>query len=428
MRTLFPYQQAGVDFLASQRYAALFDEPGLGKSTQAAAAWASLGLKSVLVICPASIRLVWPKEIAACDAGNYVVLESKKHRPMPGRVNICSYDYAMRRKEELAAIQWEALVLDEAHYLKSMKAARTKAILGVHAAKGGIAESSSRIWALTGTPMPNNPSELYPMMRALFSDAITGRSGKPLTYWQFVNRYCVTRNNGFGIEIVKGKKLDELRDKLRGRAVRRTQKQVLKDLPPMRYDTLPVEGSLKGLPDDERARVERILAECDDPLDALNRAAGHVATLRRMTGMAKVPGVLKWLQESGCEKAVVFAHHKDVIASIVSGLEEVVALQGATAPDARERAVADFQNGKARFFVGQLQAAGTGITLTAANTVVFVESSWVPAENEQAAKRIHRIGQDRACIAYFATIPGSLDERIMEAVTRKTADIRALGL
>jgi len=428
MRSLFPYQQLGVEFLQSQKYAALFDEPGLGKSTQAARAWSALGLKSVLVICPASIRLVWPKEILACDAGDYVVLESKKHRPMPGRINICSYDHAMRYADRFCERQWDALVLDEAHFLKSLKAARTKAILGRNASVGGIAAHCDRIYALTGTPMPNNPSELYPMMRSLFSDAIENRQGKPMTYWQFVNRYCVTRNNGFGIEIVKGKNLHELRDKLRGRALRRTVKQVLKDLPPFRYDTLPVEGDLKGLPDDERKQVERILKESDDPLAALNRAAGHVATLRRMTGLAKVPGLLKWIAESGIEKAVIFAQHKDVIASLMSNLENAVGIQGSTTPADREKAVSDFQDGRAQYFVGQMQAAGTGITLTAANTVIFVESSWVPAENEQAAKRIHRIGQDKPCIAYFATIPGSLDERIMEAVARKTADIEALGL
>jgi SWI/SNF-related matrix-associated actin-dependent regulator 1 of chromatin subfamily A len=422
MRQLFDYQKAGVNFLASNRYAGLFDEPGLGKTTQAAMAWRSKGYDSVLVICPASVRLVWPKEVAACEAGESVVLETGKDHPSAGKVNVCSYDYATRHRDRLAKIRWRLLVLDEAHFLKNPKAARTKAVYGP------IAKSSECVWALTGTPMPNNPTELYPMLKTLFPSAITRREDKIMTYWQFVNRYCVTRNNGYGIEIVKGKNLDKLRDSLRGYVMRRKVKTVLKDLPPIRYDTLPVSGRLAGMPDAEREVVERAMAKGGDLLESLQKVALHVATLRRMTGLAKVDGVLEWLRESEIEKAVLFAQHKDVILGLMSGLEKCVGISGDTSPAEREKAVSDFQNGKANFFVGQLQAAGTGITLTAANTVIFVESSWVPAENEQAAKRIHRIGQEKGCIAYFATIPGSLDERIQAAVARKTADIAALGL
>jgi len=422
MRQLFPYQKAGVAFLASNRYAGLFDEPGLGKTTQAAFAWRAKGYKSVLVICPASVRQVWPQEVRACEAGECVVLETGKDSPVAGKVNVCSYDYATRNKTKLAAIDWDLLVLDEAHFLKNPKAARTKAVYGP------IAKQSGGAWALTGTPMPNNPSELYAMMKTLFPAAITFREDKVMTYWQFVNRYCETRNNGFGLEIVKGKNLDKLRDSLKGHVMRRKVKTVLKDLPPMRYDTLPVAGDLAGLPDDEREQVERAMAKGGDTLDALRAIAPHVATLRRVTGLAKVNGVLEWLRESEIKKAVLFAQHRGVIVALMSGLAKSVELTGATKPADRETAVRDFQEGRADYFVGQMQAAGTGLTLTAANTVIFVESSWVPAENEQAAKRIHRIGQNKGCIAYFATIPGSIDEKIQAAVARKTADIAALGL
>jgi SWI/SNF-related matrix-associated actin-dependent regulator 1 of chromatin subfamily A len=124
---------------------------------------------------------------------------------------------------------------------------------------------------------------------------------------------------------------------------------------------------------------------------------------------------------------VLFAHHREVIEGLQAGLSGHVSITGQTPASSRGFIVDTFQNDPhARVFIGQIQAAGTGITLTAASDVLFVESSWVPAENQQAAMRIHRIGQKNACLIRFATLAGSIDEQIQKAVARKTADITAL--
>jgi SWI/SNF-related matrix-associated actin-dependent regulator 1 of chromatin subfamily A len=167
--------------------------------------------------------------------------------------------------------------------------------------------------------------------------------------------------------------------------------------------------------------------DAEEPLEQLKKIGTHVASLRRLTGMAKVKSVIKWIEEADHEKIVVFAHHKSVIDELRQ-MDDTVYIDGSCSQNERERAVEAFQNGKAKRLVGQIQAAGTGLTLSAASTLIFVEYSWVPAENRQAADRIHRIGQENNCLVYFATVPDSIDEDIMKVVKRKLETYREMGL
>jgi SWI/SNF-related matrix-associated actin-dependent regulator 1 of chromatin subfamily A len=169
----------------------------------------------------------------------------------------------------------------------------------------------------------------------------------------------------------------------------------------------------------------------DEGLDGLKAMGPHVAQLRRLTGLAKVPAAIEWIKEwfeGGGGKLVVFAHHRDVLAALYNAFGDCAAMvTGGTTADVRQAEIDEFQNSpKCKIFIGQIQAAGTGLTLTASSDVLFVESSWVPAENEQAAARIHRIGQRNACTVRFAMLAGSIDEDIQKAVVRKTSDIARL--
>jgi SWI/SNF-related matrix-associated actin-dependent regulator 1 of chromatin subfamily A len=264
------------------------------------------------------------------------------------------------------------------------------------------------------------------MIRAKFPDAILNRNERPMSYWDFVNRYCKTFDNGFGIQITGGKNLTKLRDQLRGRVKRRKKVDVAKDLPEIQYEILPVEGDLKSLSENELAEVKQCLGK-KDPLEELKKIGTHIASLRRLNGKAKVKSIIKWIEEANHEKIVLFAHHKAVIDELRK-MEDTVYIDGSCSQKQREDAVRKFQDGSAKRLVGQIQAAGTGLTLTAANTLVFVEYSWVPAENRQAADRIHRIGQGNNCVVYFATVPNSVDEDIMNVVKRKLETYKEMGL
>lgn len=407
---LYPYQREGVDFLKSRKTALLADEMRLGKTVQAITAAAEIGAHDICVVCPASVRSVWKREFERAWP------EWAIPRPM---TFVESYEKVTRGAFARVA-HFDVLILDEAHYLKSRKAKRTKAILG----KGGLAEKADRVWCLTGTPMPNNPSELYPMVSALFPDVLD-INGRRADYWRFVGRYCSGRDNGFGYQITGGKRLDELKAKLQPHYLRRRQADVWADLPPMRYETVALEA--KNIPklDDE------VIAEV---MTAIERGAEppveHVATYRRLIGEAKAPCIAELLEEefgNGLEKIVIFAHHKRVIEQLVLRLPTTTqgscVLTGDTTPKMREYVVDRFNKGDERIFIGQLQAAGTGIALHAANDILFAEYSWVPAENQQAAMRCQHPEKKRSTFVRFVSLAGSIDEAITEAVRRKTATI-----
>jgi SWI/SNF-related matrix-associated actin-dependent regulator 1 of chromatin subfamily A len=152
-----------------------------------------------------------------------------------------------------------------------------------------------------------------------------------------------------------------------------------------------------------------------------------LARLRRLTGIAKASTTVELLQDElatgALDKVVVFAHHREVLRTLAAGLARfgVVTVDGDTSPARRQAAIDRFQTDSAtRVFLGQITAASTAITLTAACHVVFAEASWVPADNLQAAKRVHRIGQTRPVLVRFISLAGSLDEAITEVLRRKT--------
>lgn len=433
---LFPYQVEGAKFLAARGRALLADEMGLGKSAQAIAAAVKVceGKKPagvVHVVCPASVVENWKREI-----------KRFANSAQPMLWGVVSYNNASK-EDAFDFDECDVLILDEAHYLKNHKAKRTKAIFGDRCdGAGGLVSRAKHVFLLTGTPTPNHPAELWPMLRAVMPTAISpryyqgegrplGGRMKPLTYWQFVQKYCRTRDNGFGIQIVGGKNIPHLKEAIAPWVLRRKKEQVLADLPPIRFDELSLSAELKLHTLQEVRQLEEIeKALAEKGVDGLREIAPHVAQLRRVTGTAKVPAAIEWIKEQfegGLKKLVVFAQHRDVIEALQSAFSFHVSITGETPASSRGHIVDTFQRSDAaKLFIGQIQAAGTGITLTAASDMLFLESSWVPAENEQAAMRIHRIGQRNACLVRFATLAGSIDEQIQRAVMRKTADIAKL--
>jgi SNF2 family DNA or RNA helicase len=457
-----PYQEEGIDFLANNVYASLWDEPGLGKTFQTLMAAKKINAVQILVVCPASVRLVWAEECKKVGLPYNIITDGVSVKP--NVVNIVSFDGAadgyyddimdaetilLKLSEdcdEILDYKWEVLVIDEEHFLKGFNSRtvteelksgkeikvkvptkRTEAIFGRHCdLKNCIGQVVLRIWGLTGTPMPNDPSELYAVIRAKFPDVLIKPNGIMMSYNEFISKYCKTRGYGWDLKIVGGKNLQELRKKLEGRVLRRKKSEVAKDLPEIQYSILPVEGDLSDIPEEELECVKECLA-AKDPMLELKENVEYISSLRRFTGMAKVKAVKKWVEEANHEKIVIFAHHKVVIDELCS-MANTVRIDGSCTQKQREKAVEEFQNGKAQRLVGQIQSAGTGLTLTAANTLLFIEYSWTPAENRQAADRIHRIGQQNNCLVYFATVPNSIDEHIMKVVKRKTETYKELGL
>lgn len=452
MIELFPYQKEGIKWLAQQRFALLADEMGLGKSAQAVKACDLVKAERVLVICPAVARQNWIREFQKFSSVSRLLTAITKKSALASVKNsqnsvVLSYDLAHSSLADLNG-PWDCLILDEAHYLKSIDAKRTKAVLG----KDGLIHKAKRTWALSGTPTPNHPAELWPL---LYTFGVT-----KLRYEQFVDRYCTFYEAQHGRQITGARtgNIPELRQLISNVMLRRRKSEVMQELPPIFYSDVVVEAGLVDIGieasfahyifpvdktkelfqelDQQRSLVKSMVDTAGlgkDGMAALAAMAQSVSTLRRYVGLQKVQPVVDMITEEletgAYEKVVLFAVHRDVIEGLRAKLSKFkpVTIYGGTDPERRTRNIDKFQNNpKCKIFIGNIQAAGTAITLTAAHNVIFVEQDWVPGNNAQAAMRCHRIGQKNTVFVRFVGLADSIDEKVAQVLKRKTRDITAI--
>jgi SWI/SNF-related matrix-associated actin-dependent regulator 1 of chromatin subfamily A len=253
-----------------------------------------------------------------------------------------------------------------------------------------------------------------------------------MSFNEFCGRFCkYGKSNGFGRKIVGGKNLSKLRDILRGRCLRRTKDQVWEEWKEPIIDLLPVPGNVDGIPSAEIDLVRKALAS-EDIVSALRAVAPHCASLRRLTGLAKVNGVVDWVDDNieECGKLIIFAHHKEVIAALKKKLKyKYVEIIGGMSQEEKYNAYTAFQTDeKMQIFIGQNQAARDSIPLYAAPTTISVEPDWVPGNNDQMLDRMTHFSKKEPCVGYYATLRGSIDEDIQKANITKRAITSELGL
>ncbi|MBB3980126.1 SNF2 family DNA or RNA helicase [Rhizobium azooxidifex] len=425
-----PYQQEGIEWLSTRRRAMLADEPGLGKTMQAIRAVDRLPALFVLVVCPASLVTHWHRQVEEQSNGTWSVF-------------VTSYEgLAGKHKDFVMTNSWCVVIFDEGHFLKNAGSKRTKAAYGDLSEppgyEGGVLALADWCWTLTGTPMPNHSGELYSHLRALDADRVRSpKTGRVWTQQQFEAHFCEMRHAFVGMQIVGTKNDAKLNEKLDGFMLRRLKKDVLPQLPSIRFGELYVDAGVTdedlGIDPEDIAKIREALET--KGVEGLKNQYTHFAALRRATGLAKVKPVIEWLRmwlETTDKKIVVFGHHTDALRAIyhARGINEwAVKIEGSTTQPLRQPLVDRFQTDpKVRVMIGQIGAAGTGLTMTAASDMLFLESSWVPADNAQASMRIHRIGQKNACVVRFAMLPRSIDEQVQKAVMRKSESIaRVLG-
>ncbi len=364
-------------------------------------------------------------------------------------VRVISYDRARDPAilNALRSRRWDLLVCDEADLLKNRSAARTRAVLGERSDEvGGLVSCAHRAWGLTGTPMPNSVDELWAPLRIFAPDAL---GDPPMSYWTFRKRYCVEVPIGQGRSKVVGKRhVDDLRSRLAPHVLRRRMDDVLPDLPPMAHEDWrlhPGAGAAElaaviGADPELSAAADALLGATlvltESELATLvgqvlqTMSTDSVSRLRRHTAAIKArvlaPALVAELAGTE-EKLVVMAWHTEALDTLQDALAPFgcVRLSGDTRPADRQEAIDAFQTDPGtRVFLGQILAAGAGITLTAAAEMVFAELSWSPRDNAQAARRIRRIGQGRPTRARYPSLAGTIDEAVIRTLRRKTQDIR----
>lgn len=448
------YQQAAVEYCLARDHALIGDEPGLGKTPECILISNAIEAKRTLVICPASLRLNWEREIwrwsMVPNVRTYPILQSRDGASPEADYVITSYDMLRSSAilDALLEMRFDHMVLDEAHYLKDPRGnKRTKAIC----APDMLPSVVGRITMASGSIMPNQPIECYNAMRLLGWDSIDRMS------LEAFREYYYARGAGFVTgpylkktksgELVRAfgphwstdvrnlpRNLDELRYRLRKHVmVRRRKSDVLKELPDRQWHIFPLAptpGMRKALRNPEWKAVERMYELDPDVFDGAAPIDGAIETARRELGEASAPEVASYVEDllnSGVQKIIVGAWHHTVMKTLRDRLEKfgLVYMDGNTSSAKKQWAVDQFQeNSDVRVILGQMLPLGEGWTLTAAQDLVLAQPYWVPGKNDQLLDRIHRYGQegDRV-IGHCPVVPGSMDERILASWVRKDRSI-----
>ncbi|HEX5307482.1 MAG TPA: DEAD/DEAH box helicase [Solirubrobacteraceae bacterium] len=429
---LKPFQRAGVRYLLSQRRAFLADEQGLGKTIEALAAVEADGAYPAIVMCPASLKLNWLREIERW-------LPRRSARALQGTgtehegtgaeqaeradITVVNYDIAAAREAELAALEPRALVLDESHYCKNGAAKRTQATARIAAR----VPADGLVLALTGTPVMNRPNELIAQLR------IIGRLAEFGSGAQFGERF-----RGVGGH----ESHHRLHWHLRARCfVRRLKSEVLPQLPAKTRAIVPVALSNEG----EYRLAERDviawlrsqpleLSELDAKVAAALRAERLVRlnALKLLAARGKLHAALAWIHDflSTGERLVVFAGHREIQRAVVERFPHALHVLGQDSHKRRDDAVRRFQESEDspenQLIVCSTAVAGQGLTLTRASNVAFLELDWTPAKHDQAEDRCHRISQQDAVNAWYLLAAETIDETIAKLLERKRAVIGAV--
>jgi len=417
---LMDFQNEGVSFLTQAGNRLLADEPGLGKTVQAIEFLKTIEGRA-LIVCPATIKHNWLCELVnwGVDEKNIAVIPSK---PNPGaKFVIINYDLLEKHYAKLDSARFRVLIFDEAHYLKNAKSKRT------NIARKLMMPVGVKTVFLTGTPVLNRPQEFLSLMQLL-----EPKRYSPPEWWRRYLHYCDAKKVKMGRlpefwDFSGAKDLDKLREEWRDYILRRQKKDVLAELPDKILQVIEFDD------DGNDTKSER--QEFDATVKRLGFKKAveevHFSTLRQRVALHKCDNAVKHiadiLQEE--DKVVVFAHHRAVIDALYTKLSrdyQVAKITGDTPVISRMEQVNLFQEGNARVFLGNIQAAGVGITLTAAKTCVFVESSFVPAEITQACDRLHRIGQKDVVRCQFLVTKNSVDALILKVIVKKNEIIKEL--
>lgn len=447
IKTLIPHQLQGSLFLQLHKHGFLADDMGLGKTIQAIDALRELGLVRVMVICPAVAKYNWQKELKE-EGFDSTVMGDKKSKTPKDDICIGSFEFWTDYQYKLTnyphhhthyETTWDLIIIDEAHYLKEPTSNRTKAILGLN----GLIHRAKRVWPLSGTPAPNHAGEIWVW---LYTFGFT-----KLSYEGFIARYCSSHRSGghySRVEITgtNVKLAPELKAMLKRMSLRRMKSDVL-DLPPLFHSTYYVKGSSDAevfkldptlkvkLQEDldrlkERLDLTDFETNSDNVLSTLEFFAQSLSSLRRYHGLKKVRAtcdlIRQEIEQGQYKKLIVFGIHTDVLKLMQKSLGDLgtVMIIGETSDKHRDDAVTSFQeDDKVKIFLGNIKAAGTAITLTAASQEIFIEDDWVPGNNQQAADRAHRYGQTNTVFARHIAIKDSLDEKITSTLTRKMQEL-----
>jgi SWI/SNF-related matrix-associated actin-dependent regulator 1 of chromatin subfamily A len=418
------HQKEAIEKLAGSRRFILADDMGLGKTTATIIAALETGAKKILIICPASLKINWQREIENYSDRTVYIAEGKKFSTESDFV-IVNYDilknfHDMKDKDKslLNQSEFELVILDEAHMISNPQAQRTKII-------NHYVKNIKRAWLLTGTPMTSRPMNYYNLLNIIESPVAQNWMAYAIRYCQ---GYQFTAGNRKVWNVTGASNLEELRDRTSKQILRRLKEDVL-DLPDKIIS--PVYLRLKS------KEYEELMGDYYDWFDnkkdessSLTVQFSKLMKVRKVIANEKTKQTIEFAEniiEQG-KKVIIFTNFTDTLQTIYTHFgKKAVYLDGSCSKPHRQHAVDEFQdNEKIKVFVGNLKAAGVGLTLTAAEAVIMNDLSFVPAEHAQAEDRAYRYGQKSNVLVYYPLYENTIEGAIYDILNRKKEIIRTV--
>jgi SWI/SNF-related matrix-associated actin-dependent regulator 1 of chromatin subfamily A len=415
-RPLLFHQIEAVNKLVRTKRFILADDMGLGKTTSTVVAALETEAKKILVICPASLKINWQREIQNYTDRPTFICDGKKYEDAD--FVIINYDIIKNfhdpENEQDSLIlksKFDLIVIDEAHYIQNKSAQRTKLI-------NSFVKDVDRLWLLTGTPMTSRPMNYYNLLNLVESPVAAN-------WMAYVRRYC----NGYQFKVGNRKiwnvtgasNLEELRDRTSKQVLRRLKTEVL-DLPDKIIT--PVYLRLKS------KEYESLMGEYYDWYDknpdestSLTVQFTKLTKIRQVIASEKINSTIELIENilEQDKKVIVFTNFTETLHTIHSHFgKKAVYLDGSCSPKQRQDSVDRFQNDEEiKVFVGNLKAAGVGITLTAAEAVIMNDLSFVPSDHSQAEDRSYRYGQKSNVSVYYPIFENTIEGVIYDILNHK---------
>jgi len=415
------HQKEAIEKLAGSKRFILADDMGLGKTTSTIIAALETGAKKILIICPASLKINWQREIENYTDRSVYISEGKnfsiEHDFVIVNYDILKNFYDLKSKTESLITQgnFDLIILDEAHYVSNGQAARTKLV-------NSFSKSCERVWLLTGTPMTNRPMNYFNLLSLIESPVAQNWMAYAIRYCQGYQFTAGTRKIW---NVTGASNLEELRDRTSRQVLRRLKTEVL-DLP--EKIITPVYLRLKS------KLYEGLMGEYydwynknPDESTSLTVQFSKLMKVRQVIAEEKIKDTIE-LAENILEqdkKVIIFTNFTETLNRIADHFgKQAVRLDGSTSKPQRQYAVDQFQdNEKIKVFVGNVKAAGVGITLTAAEAVIINDLSFVPGDLAQAEDRAYRYGQKNSVSVYYPIFDNSIEGIIYDMVNQKKQNI-----
>jgi SNF2 family DNA or RNA helicase len=390
---------------------------GLGKTTSTIIAALETGVKKILIICPASLKINWLREIENYTDRSVYIAEGKnfsqEHDFVIVNYDILKnfYDLKDKEKSEIYKSNFGIIIIDEAHYLQNGQAQRTKLV-------NSFVKSVDKLWLLTGTPMTSRPMNYFNLLSLIESPVAQNWMAYAIRYCQ---GYQFKAGNRKVWNVTGASNLEELRDRTSRQVLRRLKTEVL-DLPDKIIS--PVYLRLKS------KLYEGLMGEYydwyenkTDESSSLTVQFSKLMKVRQVIAEEKINDTIELVQniiDQG-KKVIIFTNFTNTLNKIADHFgKQAVRLDGSTSKSMRQHAVDQFQdNEKITVFVGNLKAAGVGLTLTAAEAVIMNDLSFVPSDHTQAEDRAYRYGQKSNVSVYYPIFENTIEGAIYDILIKK---------